>query len=206
MRAAVSSHTLGTMSQIPPVQEADYSKPPQYVGYQRPGYDSGFQNDPDRLQALMEGYYGLSWSFLATVLTVIAVVALGLTVAGPDSRNDDLGALFGVLVFVAPVVVAGATSYRCNKKIAFGAGWSNGTAILASVLIGVGAVCYGIVGFIVMQTIALGQIKKFGVRGGFLGVRKKDIKARIEQLRAAKVAPPVYAARPVAAPPVIKEG
>ena len=67
-----------------------------------------------------------------------------------------------------------------NKKIADGAHWQSWQPILGSLLIALNsALCCGIIGYIVMQTIALNHIKKYGLRRA----KKSEVNARIAELR-----------------------
>ncbi len=136
----------------------------------------------DRLQALMEGYYGYSPLFVIHVALFIALMALAMA-------PGDVGGTAAAAGLPALIVGMGLLSYRVNRRVGEGAGWSQIQVVLACVTIALGTVCYGAIGYIVLQQIVAGRIKRFGVRSGFFGVRKKAIKARIEELRAAEAAP-----------------
>lgn len=90
-------------------------------------------------------------------------------------------------------------TYGPNKKIGEGLGWSPSGAVVASVLMGLNsALCCGIIGYVVMQNIALVEMKKFGLKGGGLfGLRKKDVDIAIESLRTqeANMPPSAYPPR-----------
>ncbi len=45
------------------------------------------------------------------------------------------------------------------------------------------ALCCGVIGYVVMQQLAGNRMKKYGLRTGFLGVKKSDIAARVLELR-----------------------
>jgi len=181
------------MSEIPPSQESptpppagSYSAPPQqYAAYTRPG---AFGGSPEKLQALADGYYGLNWVFLLTL-----VIVLGLRMgAGALFASPGQEVIFYGLAFVVPIFVVGALSYPSCKKIAFGANWNSGMDIVAAVLMGLNSLLCGIIGFAVMQSIASAEIKKYGVKGGsFLGFRKRDVLTAIEQLKAQQAVPVV---------------
>jgi len=129
----------------------------------------------------MEGYYGLNWAFLAYVgLAIVAVIllaALGGELAG--------FVLFGIFL-TASLALMGFLAYRCNKKIGYGLNWKDSTAIWVTLGLVFGSCLVSpVIVFIIIQLIAMAEIKNYGVKGGFLGVRKKDIVAKIAEMRAA---------------------
>lgn len=169
------------MSEIPPTQNPDPNRPPEgYAAYPRGPVGPAPYGTADQLQALWEGYYGLNWVFLANVL-----LALGfrfIPMAMEDAASAGIAML--VLAILMFLVVAGY-SFVYNRKIAFGKGWGDGVAVVASVLMGLNSVfCCGIIGYIVMQTIAATEMKNYGLKTGFLGVKKKEVQERIAQMRA----------------------
>lgn len=168
------------MSEKPPVLEPDPNRPPTgYAAYPRGGGDPRPFGSPDKLEALMDGYYGLNWAFIGFV--VLAIVGFSVLVAS-DASPMGLVVGFGIL-FIALVSLV-ALTYPCTKKIGFGLGWASSTPLLVSILLGVSAVVVSpIIAIIVLQLIAMGGIKSYGVKGGFFGVRKKDVKAKIDELR-----------------------
>ena len=93
------------------------------------------------------------------------------------------GAFTGEVLGLAALVVFAvvfALTLGPNKKIGAGAHWQSWQPILGSFLIALNsALCCGIVGYVVMQTIAANHIKRFGFRK----VNKKEIKARIAELQ-----------------------
>ena len=81
-------------------------------------------------------------------------------------------ALLGYLGAVV-LLVAGCT-FPYNRKIGIGKGWPVGNAILASVLMGLNsALCCGVVGYVVMQMIASNEMKRYGLKSGFLGLGRQ---------------------------------
>ena len=169
------------MSEIPPIQEPDPNRPPEgYAAYPRGAAIAGAYGSPEKLQALADGYFGLNWVFLANVFLALGFRFLPMAV-GDAGTAGMLMLVLGLLTFL---VVAGF-SMPYNRKIAFGKGWSDGIAILASILMGLNSVfCCGIVGYIIMQTIAAGEIKGYGLKTGMLGLKKKDVEAKVAEMRA----------------------
>lgn len=153
---------------------ADANPPPQYAAY--PRASAVPYGSPEKLKALGEGYYGLNWAFL---INIVLGFVVNYTVSYGGIRY------FLVLAPVLLLVIA-AITYPSTKKIAFGMGWAPGYAILASLLIGLNAVlCCGIIGYIVMQMIASNEMKRYGLKPGMLGIRKRDWKAAIAAMETA---------------------
>ncbi len=165
--------------QVPP---SDPGSPPPYAAYPRGrGSDAG---TAEQLEALRDGYYGLNRAGLITFALVV-----GLNVAVISSAAETRLLMFGIGYPIVMVIVA-LSSYPFNKKIAYGASWAPSSAILASVGTALFACfCYGLLGLIVMQTIAASQIKKFGIKSGAFGLKKDVINQRIAEIRSAEASP-----------------
>ena len=153
------------MSEIPPQQFAAYPRAESLVNPEA----------ADKLQALFSGYSVLSFVFIMNI--AFAFVESYCVQSG--NLNLGLGAVVGMVVIIA------ASTYPSNKKIGYGLGWSPSASIVASILMGINsAFCCGIIGYLVMQSLAAKGIAKAGVRrrwhGGFT---KKDVRARIAELR-----------------------
>lgn len=180
------------MSEPPPPFDTG-NPPPDYSGYYvRPALIPSL--NADKLQALADGYFGLNLVFLLNV-----ALALGLNALLGLSRQGEvaLAALLGGAAFVF-LAIAGC-SFPFNRKIAFGMGWNSGMAVLASLLMGLNsAFCCGIIGYVVMQQIAFVEIKKYGVRKGPFGIRKRDVAVRVAELRAEEL----HRQSPAAQPPL----
>lgn len=137
----------------------------------------------------MEGYYGLNWAFLAFFLLAISsVVPLILLQA------NSLGIGLFFLLLILAVVAVGVLSYPNNKKIGYGLNWSDSAPLWISIGMSIGSVIISpVIVFIVLQLIAMAEIKNYGIKGGFFGVRKKDIKAKIEEMKRQTTAAPYQA-------------
>ena len=170
------------MAEIPPGSEP----PPPQAGTPAPDYTKAYFRPSDipygsaeKLQALADGYFGLNKVFLVNVLLAIGLRVMLAVVTEPASA---LIAVVGALVVLLLAITF--LTLPCNKKIAFGKGWPESSAILASILMGFNsALCCGIIGYVVMQQIAASEMKNYGLRTGFLGIKKKDIAAKVEALR-----------------------
>lgn len=183
------------MSDVPPPSQdpsdpppplsppSNFGAPPQYVGYTRPG---GHYGSAERLQSLADGYFGMNLAFIITIVFVIGTRVAAASLVNPETVNPFM--ILG-FIYAIPVLIVAFVTYPYNKKIAFGAGWRDGSAILASALMGLNVLCCGIVGFIVMQMLAGAEIKKYGIPTGFFGLKKRDILARVAQLKASEGTP-----------------
>lgn len=127
----------------------------------------------DRLISLVEGYHGLSYAFGANILLNvvgnIAIAALNLE--------------YGILLIVPfALVIAFFLTLGPNRKVGYGLGWKDSGPYVASALIGLNAALFcGIVGYIVVQTMASNELKRQGVKIGFL-VTKKNMLQQIDAL------------------------
>ena len=141
--------------------------PPPYAQYPRgvePGYGSA-----TALRSLFDGYNGLSRAFLINIAMVIPINLL----ARAGAISLPLVGLLAIVVFA----VIFAVTLGPNKKIGEGAGWVPAQPLIASS----SALCCGIIGYVVMQTIAANHIKKFGLRR----VKKSEVQAKIAELESA---------------------
>jgi hypothetical protein len=159
----------------PPPEEESHSPAVQYAAYPRPGMFPAYGN-PEKLKALSDGYHGLTLVFLMNVALMIAVQVVAVALL-------ETGVLIGLFGFA--FLLIGVSTYPFNKKIAFGKGWTDRAAIMASVLMALNSALFcGIIGFFVMQMIAAAEIKAYGVRSGILGFKRRDVMARVQELRA----------------------
>jgi hypothetical protein len=170
------------VSEIPPPNDPNSVPPPQYAAYPRaPGGGTAYPpGSADKLKSLADGYFGLNNVFIVNL-----ALALGARGIQTTARSSEAAlGLIGVTILALGIVV-GLMSYPYNKKIAFGMDWSPGNAVLASILMALNsALCCGIIGYVVMQSIAMGRMKTFGVTGGTFGAKKKDVYAQVDAIRA----------------------
>jgi len=159
------------MSDTPPVKYAAYPRENSVSTY----------GTLEKLEALGSGYFGLVTIWAVNLVAVVAGNALAL---GIHSFPRLALIVFLVLTF-------GALSYPQNKKIAYGMGWSNSKAILASVLIGgTSFFCYAVIGFLIIQNSVARELKRYGVTLGSFGQRKSEFRAAVEARRHAENLPP----------------
>src|SRR5579885_3035672 len=105
------------MSEIPPPANPP---PPNYAGYTR---STGYLSNPDQLQALADGYFGLNTVFVINVVLAIASYGVQPSLA----KSMGLLAADGVIAGVLFVIIT-ALSLPKNKRIAEGMGWQPSTA------------------------------------------------------------------------------
>lgn len=144
--------------------------PPQqpFAAYPRASFGSS-----EKLQALADGYFGLNAAFVVGLVSAFLLKLAGL-------------AKQPVVVWIALLLHIAFVGYYTGirvKRIGFGAGWPDSKTTLAVGLMYLNTLCCGIVGFIVMQQIAGNHIKAYGIKSGFLGLKKKDINAMIARLK-----------------------
>jgi membrane protease YdiL (CAAX protease family) len=143
----------------------------------------------ERLQALADGYFSLNNAFLIYVLLYAAFVVLRLAVLVnmPPETALPIG-LAGIgILFVSSFLL----SYRPNKKIAEGKGAPPSNAVLYSVIVAMLFwLCCGAIGFLIPQSIATSEIKKYGLKvGSFSSLKKADVLAKITEMRMAENQP-----------------
>lgn len=155
------------MAQIPPEQ----GPPPQYVAYPR---GPGVYGTPEKLRAVAAGYFGLNYVFGINVALVMVSRVVQIAVIRGDDPVESIGIIIGTLAVTG--AAAGACSYPYLKKIGFGCGWAAYWAPLTAVFIGLQAwLCCGAIGYVVVQQIAAQELKKYGLKTGFGGIKKKEV-------------------------------
>ncbi len=141
--------------------------------------------DAARLRALRDGYFGLNWIF---ILNVVLVFSFRGVIAVSKDQDELAGALLGMVIILF-VIIAAAT-YPANRKIAIGRQWNPGIAALASILMGLNsALCCGLIGYVIMQSLAASEMRKYGIKPGFFSMRQKDVDAKIAELEGAAKPP-----------------
>ncbi len=126
------------------------------------------------MQALGEGYFGLNTAFIVNIVMVLVLNGL------VGALKDNL-AVLGLSFVVVLGVVFGMT-FKPNQKIGEGLNWAPWGAILASTLMAINsALCCGIIGYLVVQSMASKELEKYGVKKSFIGLKKSDFKAAVER-------------------------
>ncbi len=155
--------------------------PPPFANYPR---NAGSHGSADALRSLADGYFGLSRVF---GINIVVAIALNLGI-----RAGVITGPLAIVLWLGVGVLVAFLTYAPNKKIGAGAGWSPAQPVIASILMGINsALCCGIVGFVVMQTIASNHIKRYGIKAGFFGLKKPLVEARIAELQAQEGSRPI---------------
>ena len=170
------------MSDTPPPPLPPEAPPPQFVAYPR---GTGPQGDPDRLQALADGYFGLNTVFYVNVVLLLSVVyGIPLLFVSLFESSPGVGLVIYPVAILILFIVIGFLVYPKAKRIGEGLGWAPAGAVVAAILIAMNSVvCCGAVGYVIVQQMAYTEMKKYGLRSKFLGVPKKKVVARIAELR-----------------------
>ncbi len=169
------------MEQPPLPQQGGYAAYPRNWATQ---YGSA-----ERLEAVADGYFGLN-----KVFGINIVLVLGTNVALRTSFTWPL--YFGAVLLIGLVI--GFATYPQNKKIGFGCNWNPATVIIASVLMGLNsALCCGIIGYVVVQQVAANEMKKYGIKGGFGGIKKSLVQAKVQQMQMESAPPPISSPPPL---------
>ena len=159
------------MSNIPP--------PGNWANYPRPGLGPNAAT----LRLLADGYFGLNTVFILNVLLNIVTNSMA------RSKDPSLGLLIGLIAITFILVLVLTLPH--NKKIGEGLGWSPSGHIVASSLMALNsAICCGIIGYVVVQSMAAKKFKEAGAPRGFFGYKKVELYAFIDQLGMQNPAPP----------------
>ena len=145
----------------------DPPPPNHYASYPRSNTPAR-QGTPEQLRALGDGYFGQYYVFFANIALAFLTNAMAQVAGQQGLIAAGIGSVIIIFVLTLPY----------NRKIALGMGWPPGRAILASALTGLSyLLCCGAFGYSAMQTYALREIKKYGIKPGIWGLRKKDYRA-----------------------------
>lgn len=144
-----------------------------------------FYGSVDKLWALYQGYNRLTIVFLINIVLTIAinVATGGLASLSPDSPAGAWSAyVIGIGVMFLAITFL---TLPANRMIGFGKDWGPSGSLLASVLMGLNsALCCGIIGYVAVQHIAYTEMKRCGVKPGFMGIRRHQVEERIREMQA----------------------
>src|SRR5665213_455280 len=105
------------MASMPPIGESNYPRPALAPAY----------GTADKLQALGDSYYGLSWVFLLTLVMFMATGGIGVAL-------QSVGVMLGGALLSC--IVVGFVSFSQTKKLGFGLGWPPAAAVVAAIVLG----------------------------------------------------------------------
>jgi hypothetical protein len=187
------------MSELPPINDPNQANwsappPPQFAGYTRPGIGG----NPELLLALCDSYFGFQWVFLGNVLVLVGIsgaVAFAAQQAGMTMASVYLISytITGIAVWFFSLKPAGQFAKGMGRPL-------SSRYLTASVLALQSWFCCGIVGYAIIQNKALTEMKKYGIRAGFFGVKRKDVVALVQQMQATQVVPPAPGPPPPSIP------
>src|SRR5579862_5999702 len=157
------------MAAMPPAGESNYPRPDLMPSY----------GTADKLEALSEGYFGLNRVFLLNFVLLIVAGVFNAVLHMPLMTLALLGVLF---------ILSGVLSYGPNAKIAAGRNRPATEAVLGSILIAFFCwLCFGALGYLVMQSMATNEMKRYGLKiATFGGLKKPALQAAVAELRAAE--------------------
>lgn len=115
---------------------------------------------------------------------------VGTAAGGSNSAGVAAAIIIGYVLLMFFVVLFLTLPH--NKKIGEGLGWSSSGPMVASILMGLNsALCCGVIGYVVVQSMAAKKFKEAGAPRGFWGYKKAELYAFIDQLGMQQSAPPV---------------
>ncbi len=154
------------MSNIPPQQNLS-------------NYPRANELDVERLENLVNGSLGLNRPFLINFLMLIG---LNVLIRGTNLVNSEIAAL-GIVVAI-PVVLFFLARPEV-MKVGKGLGWSDATVTGYTILIALLFwLCFGGIGFMVVQGKAMKGIQTFGFKGGTFSTNKRALRAFVETAKA----------------------
>ena len=159
------------MSQVPPQQNFS-------------SYPRASELDVERLENLVNGYFGLNRPFLINFLMLIG---LNILARGTNVFSSEV-AVWGILVAI-PVALFFLARPEVGK-VGRGLGWSDATVKGYTILIALLFwLCFGGIGFMVVQGKAMKGIQAFGFKGGTFSTNKKALRAFVETAKARSAQP-----------------
>ena len=154
--------------------------PPAFSSY--PRGDAIPFGTSEKLTRTYRGYVGIAYGYLLLVLSFfLFIFALGAFSPGGST-------IIGVLLILAAIAsIAGGfyLSIRSGIDIEFGLGWNKGIGIAVGIL---GPFC-GVIALIIIQMLAIQEMKNYGIAvKPFRGLKSKDVKAKIAEMKATESA------------------
>ena len=149
---------------------------PEYAAY--PRGDTLPPGSADQLKALRDGYFAVNLVFYVNVALI-----LGLLWA-TDRFWERFRWVFPVGLAVLCLVIGSLSYSLLSKKIGYGANWNPGVAVLVALFMGMSSIgCCGLIGYVSLQSQAAAELRKYNLKSGVLGFRKKDVEALVAELR-----------------------
>jgi hypothetical protein len=161
--------------------------PPQYVGYTR---SNSSILQPEQIRALADAYRGFSWVFLIDFLTLL-ITGFIAGVVSVVLKGDFVSPIILFSPYVLTGIVVFFVSQGPSRQYAIGMGRNPSGAVVTSIVLGLqGWLCCGAFGYAILQGRLSKELKKCGLKAGFLGIPKADVEEVIAQMQAGIPAPP----------------
>lgn len=169
------------MSEVPPIQppqepiQSNYPRQSQYGGTPVAGM-------ADRCYHGGRAYFrAIHWIWF------ILIAMVGFIVAAASEKNL-IGIMLGILIVFAGWIFAFYVKVKCMLDIAA----ANGMNRTSAILIGLGLGLVGLLGIIIVQFMAMEEIKKSGFNVNmFVGIQRKKYIAYWHELLRAEGRPPM---------------
>jgi hypothetical protein len=80
------------------------------------------------------------------------------------------------MAFALSLLASEVLNYRIYQKVGFGKGWPSWGPRLATTLFALNTFfCFGLIVYVIMQNLALEEIKRYGVKSGFFGPNRRSV-------------------------------
>jgi len=160
------------MSETPPVK---------YISYPRGDYFARTYGSADRLEALGEGYFGMTR--VAGINFVISLLLLPF-IASWASVLVVIGIVGAIFLLTQPYA----------RKLGQGLDWPQNKADKVALAMGInGCLVFGLIGYFILEHIARKELVRYGIRAAWSGVSKPEFKRAIKARREAdNEAPPQF--------------
>ena len=157
------------------MEETPVPPPPAYAAYPRANAGSMYGTS-EKLTRLYRGYHGMSYCFLFMFLAFIPFFA-GVGLA--SSPGNEVWGILCFIVAATSYIGAFYMSIRSGGDIGFGIGWPPAVGIMLGIL----TPLVGIIMAIVLQYVAVGEMKNYGIKNrAFKGLSKVEVRSKIEEL------------------------
>lgn len=167
------------MSQ-PPIPPPPPEQPPFHSPYPRANVAQ--YGSATKLRLLKEAYYQIYWLVAGTL--GVGIPLRFLEFAGGSMDDSTALAVVGggfILLLVVNFVIA----FFPAKKVVTATGKSTAYAVMLAFFSALlSPCCLGLVGCIVVQQAVTNEVKNYGMKGGFMGLKKQDFEDRIRALEA----------------------
>jgi hypothetical protein len=139
----------------------------RFAAYPRPGANS--YGTVEQLRCLVDAYNGMTALIAVWVLLLLLLVVT-------NSLPVALLGLCGLMIYAG---------FK-NANLGAGMGWSASRTATVRLLFALAFVFTGPVPPLVLQTVAVGELKRYGIKPGFIGLSQADLDRKIGELKTAE--------------------